>query len=77
MSNGLFSRRNAVVGWLALTVGRRALQLRGKDTAKKRRRPGKKSLAVLLAGAAGAVMFWKTRPDHDGGDGDGHDAGLH
>ncbi len=75
MSSGLFSRRNAVVGWLALTVGRRMFKLRGIETAKKRRRPGKKSLAVLLAGAAGAVMFWKSRSDgHD--DGPRPDAGL-
>jgi hypothetical protein len=75
MSN-VFSRRNAVVGWLALTVGRRALKQQKKKEAKAKHghRPGKKTLGVLLVGAAGAVMFWKARSDGDG-NGDTHDAG--
>jgi hypothetical protein len=79
MSN-VFSRRNAVVGWLALTVGRRALKQQKKKEAKAKQhghRPGKKTLGMLLVGAAGAVMFWKTRSDGDGNGngGDSPDAG--
>jgi len=69
MSN-VFSRRNAVVGWLALTVGRRALKQQKKKEAKAKKhshRPGKKTLGMLLVAAAGAVMFWKTRSDGDDG----------
>jgi hypothetical protein len=80
MSN-VFSRRNAVVGWLALTLGRRALKQQKKKEAKAKKhwhRPGRKTFGMLLVGAAGAVMFWKTRSDGDGGadgSGDGPDAG--
>jgi hypothetical protein len=80
MSN-VFSRRNAVVGWLALTVGRRALNQQKKKEAKAKKhwhRPGRKTFGMLLVGAAGAVMFWKARSDGDGGadgSGDGPDAG--
>jgi hypothetical protein len=79
MSN-VFSRRNAAVGWLALTVGRRALKQQKKKEAKAKKhghRPGKKTLGMLLVAGAGAVMFWKARSDGDGDDGDGGpDAGL-
>ena len=79
MSN-VFSRRNAAVGWLALTVGRRALKQQKKKEAKAKKhghRPGKKTLGMLLVAGAGAVMFWKARSDGDDDDGDGGpDAGL-
>jgi hypothetical protein len=61
----VFNRRNAVVGWLALVVGKRVLKKKAKDAVPsidtETRKPNKSALALLAAGALGAVTFWKKR----------------
>jgi len=62
---GVFNRRNAVVGWLALAVGKRFLKRKAKAAApsidRESKRPNKSALALGLAGAAGALTAWRKR----------------
>ena len=47
------NRRNSIVGWLALALLRE----------KARGRALRAAIVLLLAGAAGAIFFWRRRPD--------------
>lgn len=62
---GVFNRRNAVVGWLALAVGKRVLKRKAKAAApsidRESKRPNKSALALSAAGVAGALTFWRKR----------------
>jgi hypothetical protein len=66
---GVVNRRNAMVGWLALAVGKRVLKRKAKsavpsiDTETKK--PNKSAIALLVAGTVGVLTFWKK---HTGGD---------
>lgn len=66
---GVFNRRNAVVGWLALAVGKRALKRKAKnavpaiDTESKK--PNKSAIALAVAGVVGALTFWRKRSGDD------------
>ena len=69
---GVFNRRNAVAGWLALAVGKRVVKRKAKvvvpaiDAATKK--PNKSALALLVAGAAGVLTFWHKRSGDDADD---------
>jgi hypothetical protein len=62
---GIINRRNAVVGWLALAVGKRALKKKAKDAVPtidtESRKPNKSAIALAIAGAVGALTFWRKR----------------
>ena len=53
----IVNRRNAVLGWGVWKLGKRAV--RGK--AKSDGPPTKSIAAVAIAGAAGALTFWRRR----------------
>lgn len=61
----VFTRKNAAVGWLTWTVGKRVLKRKAKgavpsiDTETKK--PNKSAVALLAASAVGALTFWKKR----------------
>jgi len=61
----VINRRNAVVGWLALTVGKRVLKRKAKDVVPsvdpETKRPNTSAVALLLAGAVGLATFWRRR----------------
>lgn len=61
----VFNRRNAVVGWLTWTVGKRILRKKAKAVKPtidpESKRPNKSALALVLAGAVGALTFWRAR----------------
>jgi hypothetical protein len=65
----VFNRRNAAFGWLTWVVGKRVLKKKAKgavpsiDTQSKK--PNKSALALLLAGAAGALAFRRKRSGDD------------
>ena len=66
---GVFNRRNAAVGWLAVTVGKRVLKKKAKgavpaiDTESKK--PNKSAIALTVAGVLGALTFWRKRSGDD------------
>jgi hypothetical protein len=57
----IINRRNAVVGWFALTIGKRVLKRKAKDAP----RPNKGAVAVGLLGTLGAAAFWRKRGKPD------------
>ncbi len=65
----VINRRNAVVGWLAWSAGKRVMKKKAKSavptidaTSKK---PNKSAIALLVASAAGVLTFWKKRSGGD------------
>jgi len=52
----IVNRRNAVIGWAALKLGKRAAQ---EKAAKQKKR--RIALVGMAAGAAGALAFWRIR----------------
>ena len=69
---GIINRRNAVVGWLALYVGKRALKKKAKGAAPsvdpETKRPNKSAVALALAGFVGVFTFWRKRSAGDDAD---------
>ena len=65
---GIVNRRNAVLGWGVWKLGKRAAKRKAKNAVPSSGggRPNKSLLAVGLAGAAGALTFWRKR--RSGGD---------
>ena len=66
---GVFNRRNAAVGWLTWIVGKRVLKKKAKDVVPaidpQSKKPNKSAIALLIAGAAGALTFWRKRSGDD------------
>ena len=66
---GVFNRRNAAVGWLTWVVGKRVLKKKAKDAVPsidpQSKKPNKSAIALLVAGAAGALTFWRKRSGDD------------
>jgi hypothetical protein len=62
---GIVNRRNAVIGWAALKMGKRLAKKKARSvvpgTADDSRRPNKSAIAVALAGIGSALMFWRKR----------------
>ncbi len=67
---GIVNRRNALVGWAALKVGKRLAKKKASavvpGTVDDSRRPNKSAIAVALAGLGGALMFWRKRSGGSG-----------
>ena len=65
----IFNRRNAAVGWLAWTVGKRVLKRKAKDAVPRldteTKRPNKSAIALLIATAVGLATFWRSRSGDD------------
>ena len=61
----VINRRNAVVGWVALTVGKRVLKKKAKDAVPsvdpETKKPNKSAIALLLASVVGLATFWRSR----------------
>jgi len=66
---GVFNRRNAAVGWLTWIVGKRVLKKKAKDVVPsidpQSKKPNKSAIALLVAGAVGALTFWRKRSGDD------------
>jgi hypothetical protein len=61
----VFNRRNAVVGWAALAVGKRVLKRKAKNAVPsidpESKKPNRSAIALLVASGVGALTFWKKR----------------
>jgi hypothetical protein len=70
----VFNRRNAAVGWLTWTVGKRVLKRKAKDAVPsidaETKKPNKSAIALAAASAVGLLTFWRKRS----GGGDSTDA---
>ena len=69
----IINRRNAVLGWLAWTVGKRAARRKAKDAVPaidpETKRPNKGAIVSALAALGGAIFVWRRlRSDDDGTD---------
>ncbi|HZU21047.1 MAG TPA: hypothetical protein VE982_07485 [Gaiellaceae bacterium] len=68
----VFNRRNAAVGWVVWSVGKRVLKRKAKDAVPsidpESKRPNKSAIALLIATAVGLATFWRTRAGDDGTD---------
>jgi hypothetical protein len=62
---GIVNRRNAVLGWGIWTIGKRVAKRKAKSAAPtvESGRPNKSLLAVAIAGAVGALTFWRKHRD--------------
>ena len=65
----VFNRRNAVVGWAALAVGKRVLKRKAKNAVPsidpESKKPNRSAIALLVASGVGALTFWKKRSGGD------------
>jgi len=65
----VFNRRNAAVGWLAWTVGKRVLKKKAKDAVPtidpESKKPNKSAIALLVAAGVGVLTFWRKRSGDD------------
>ena len=61
----MFSKRNAFIGWLVLTLGKPIAKRKARQAVSGKRGG---ALAAALAGvgaAVGGLMFWRKRRGHD------------
>jgi hypothetical protein len=62
---GIVNRRNAVVGWAAIKIGKRVAKSKASavvpGTVDDSLRPNKSAIALTLAAIGGALMFWRKR----------------
>ena len=67
---GVINRRNAVVGWLTWTVGKRVLKKKARDAVpgidSETKKPNRSAIALAVAAAVGAATFWKKRGGDEG-----------
>lgn len=61
----IVNRRNAVLGWTVWNVGKRVLKRKAKaavpGTVDDTKRPNKSAIVTMLAGAGGALWFWRKK----------------
>ncbi len=67
---GVINRRNAVVGWLTWTVGKRVLKKKARDAVpgidSETKKPNRSAIALAFAAVVGAATFWKKRGGDEG-----------
>ena len=56
---GIVNKRNAVVGWLVLKIGKRAAKKKAQDVAPTARTGG--AAAGALAALGGLLLFWRKK----------------
>jgi hypothetical protein len=65
---GIVNRRNAIVGWVVVKLGKRAAKRKAQDVAPSARTAGGVA-AGALAAVGGALFFWRKKRGGDGGGG--------
>ena len=56
---GIVNKRNAVVGWIVLKAGKRAVKKKAQDVAPSKRGGG--AVAGALAAVGGVLVFWRRK----------------
>ena len=67
MAPSIINKRNAVIGWLTWTVGKRVAKRKARQAvpAVEGGKPNKPAIAAGLAGFMGILMFWRKRRKAD------------
>jgi LPXTG-motif cell wall-anchored protein len=60
---GIVNKRNAVVGWIALKVGKRVVKKKAQEVVPRERIHG--IAAGALAAVGGVLFFWRRKRDGD------------
>ncbi len=60
----IVNRRNAVLGWSVWTIGKRIAKRKAKPSVEGGR-PNKPFWALAIAGAVGALTFWRRNRDSE------------
>jgi len=68
---GIVNKRNAALGWLTWTLGKRVAKRKAKAAvpAVEGGKPNKPALAAGIAALAGALLFWRKAKKRDGSGG--------
>lgn len=65
----ILNRRNAVLGWVAVAVGKRVIKKKAKAVVPavdaETRKPNKSAVALLIASAVGVTTFLRSRSGGD------------
>ena len=71
MGNNILNRRNAVIGWLTWSVGKRIVRRKARQAVPSVEggRPNRSAIAAAVAGLMGILMFWRKRRKGDQGTG--------
>ena len=66
---GIVNRRNAVIGWTVVKLGKRAAKKKAKDVVPSERPSGRTSAGIAAGVAAffGVLAFWRRRKSGDDG----------
>jgi hypothetical protein len=62
---GIVNKRNAIVGWIALKVGKRVVKKKAQDAVPDKRTGG--AAATALAAIGGVLFFWRRKRSAPGG----------
>ena len=57
----MFSKKNAFIGWLVLTLGKPAAKYKAKQAVGGRRKGVLAASVAAVGAAAGGLMFWRKR----------------
>ncbi|HZQ64374.1 MAG TPA: LPXTG cell wall anchor domain-containing protein [Gaiellaceae bacterium] len=65
---GIVNKRNAVLGWLTWSVGKRVAKRKAKSAvpAVEGGKPNKPAIAAAVAALAGTLLFWRKRKKRGG-----------
>jgi UPF0716 family protein affecting phage T7 exclusion len=58
---GIVNKRNAIVGWLTLKVGRRVVRKKAQEAAASGKRAGRGAKTGALAAAGAVLLFLRSR----------------
>jgi hypothetical protein len=68
---GIINRRNAIVGWAAIQVGKQVAKRKARQAVpgidQEKKRPNKAAILSALAAVGGALWFWR-RGKNGGGE---------
>lgn len=58
---GIVNKRNAVVGWVALRVGKRVVRKKAYGAVASSKRTGRGAATGALAAIGGVLLFWRRK----------------
>jgi hypothetical protein len=58
---GIVNKRNAVVGWAALKVGKRVMKKKAQGAVASSKRTGSGAATGALAALGGVLLFWRRK----------------